>query len=52
MSGRFLTVIEINKEKIFYNKNGFCCLIVDNVNEELMLRDKIFNFRIPERAAK
>jgi hypothetical protein len=45
-------MIEVNKKKIPYNKGGFCCLIVDNVDEKSTLLDRIFGFRIPERAAK
>jgi hypothetical protein len=45
-------MIEMDKKKMLYNKGGFCCLIVNNVDEKLTLRDRIFDFRIPERAAK
>jgi hypothetical protein len=45
-------MIEMNKKKISHNKSGFCCLIVNNVDEELTLLDKILDLRPPERAAK
>jgi hypothetical protein len=45
-------VVEVNKEKMPYNKSGFCCLVVNDVDEELTLLNKILGFRIPERAAK
>ena len=45
-------MIEVDKEKIFYNKDGFCCLVVNDVDEELTLLGKILGLRTPERAAK
>jgi hypothetical protein len=44
-------VVEVDKEKISHNKSGFCCLIVNDVEESTLL-GKILGLRIPERAAK
>jgi hypothetical protein len=45
-------MIEMDKKKMPYNKGGFCCLIVNDVDEKSTLLGKIFGLRIPERAAK
>jgi hypothetical protein len=45
-------VIKIDKEKMLYNKGGFCYLIVNDVDEELTSRGRTLGFQIPERAAK
>lgn len=45
-------VVEVDKEKMPHNKGGFCCLVVDDVDEESTPLGRALGLRTPERAAK